>query len=99
MALPGEPCYLIEWYRPPFTKQSLELTAAKLEDCAAAMCAEGASVRLLTLLAVPTDEVVFAVFAAARRASPLRHASGPVYLPSGSPRPPRSGGHREGPAT
>lgn len=64
MAQPGEPCYLIEWYRPPFTEQSLELTAAKLEDCAAAMCAEGAWVQLLTLLAVPSDEVVFAVFAA-----------------------------------
>ena len=64
MALPGEPCYLIEWYQRAFSKQSLELTAAKLDNCAAAMCAEGASVRLLTLLAVPTDEVVFAVFAA-----------------------------------
>jgi hypothetical protein len=64
MEVPGEPCYLIEWYGRLLTKEPLEQTAAKLEDCAAAMCAEGSPVRLLGLLAVPTDEVVFAVFAA-----------------------------------
>jgi hypothetical protein len=63
-AAPGEPCYLVEWYRPDFASESPECTAAKVEDCAAAMSAKGASVRLLTVLVVPADEVVFAVFAA-----------------------------------
>ncbi|MDQ1583171.1 MAG: hypothetical protein QOF36_1225 [Microbacteriaceae bacterium] len=63
-AAPGEPCYLVEWYRPDFASEPPECTAAKVEDCAAAMCANGASVQLLAVLVVPSDEVVFAVFAA-----------------------------------
>jgi hypothetical protein len=61
---PALPCYLVEWYRPEFTAGALEHTAAKLEDCAAAMRDEGSSVRLLMTLAVPTDEVLYGVFTA-----------------------------------
>ena len=61
---PTQPCYLVEWYRPELTTGQLDRTAAKLEDCAAAMREEGSSVRLLMTLAVPTDEVLYGVFAA-----------------------------------
>jgi Nickel responsive protein SCO4226-like len=58
------PCYLVEWYSPEVTAGQLDHIAAKLEDCAAAMRDEGTSVRLLMTLAVPTDEVLYGVFAA-----------------------------------
>jgi hypothetical protein len=57
-------CFLAEWYRSEFTDESLEQTASRLNGSAAAMSADGSSVHLLTMLAVPTDEVVFALFAA-----------------------------------
>jgi hypothetical protein len=57
-------CYLAEWYRPDFTEEQLDRTATMLENCAVAMSAEGSPVRLLVTLAVPTDEVIFGVFAA-----------------------------------
>jgi hypothetical protein len=61
---PTLPCYLVEWYRPELTAAQLDRTAAKLADCAATMRDEGSSVLLLMTLAVPTDEVLYGVFAA-----------------------------------
>ena len=61
---PTLPCFLVEWYRPELTGGSLDRTAAKLADCAATMRDEGSSVELLMTLAVPTDEVLYGVFAA-----------------------------------
>jgi Protein of unknown function (DUF4242) len=61
---PPLPCYLVEWYRPELTAGQLDHTAAKLEDCAAAMRDEGSSITLLMTLAVATDEVLYGVFAA-----------------------------------
>ena len=57
-------CYLVEWYRREYVAEPLDVTAAKLDESAASMCAEGLPVQLVTLLAVPADEVVFAVFTA-----------------------------------
>jgi hypothetical protein len=57
-------CYLVEWYRRDFIAESLEVSAAKLSEGVASMCADGNSAQLLTMLAIPTDEVVFAVIAA-----------------------------------
>jgi hypothetical protein len=62
--VPRLPCYLVEWYQPEFTDDELDQTAAKLEECAAVMCADGSPVQLQMTLAVPSDEVIFAVFAA-----------------------------------
>jgi hypothetical protein len=59
------PCYLVEWYRPSGTTESLGETAARLDECAASMSALGPPVHLLTMLAVPGDEVLFGVFTAA----------------------------------
>ncbi len=58
-------CYLAEWYRPQLGEKSLEDTAARLRDCAASLSAQGTPVRLLTLVAVPTDDFAFGVFTAA----------------------------------
>jgi len=59
-----QPCYLVEWYRPAVTAAPLGDTAARLEEGAATVSHEGASVQLLMTLAVPDDEVLFGVFTA-----------------------------------
>jgi hypothetical protein len=59
-----QPCYLAEWYRPELLELSLEHTAAAIDESAASVSREGSPVRLLTMLALPTDQVVFGVFAA-----------------------------------
>lgn len=58
------PCFLVEWYGPKLAEEPIADTAAALDDCAASMSMAGSSVRLLTILAVPTDEVLFGVFTA-----------------------------------
>jgi hypothetical protein len=62
---PAAPFYLVEWYRRESVEESVEANAAKLDAGVASICAEGLDVRLLAILAVPTDEVVFGVFAGA----------------------------------
>lgn len=57
-------CFLAEWYRSEFTDESLERTASRLGGSAATMSADGSPVHLLNVFAVPSDEVVFAVFSA-----------------------------------
>jgi hypothetical protein len=46
------------------TEEPLDDMAARLNECAGLMSEQGSPVRLLNLLAVPTDEVLFAVFTA-----------------------------------
>ena len=62
--LPQLPCYLAEWYRSEVTSQPVDDIAAQLNAGAAMMCVEGAPVRLLATVVVPTDEVLFGLFAA-----------------------------------
>ncbi len=52
------PCFLVEWYGAELTAEVLERTAAELTRAAVT------DTRLVMTLAVPTDDVVFAVFAA-----------------------------------
>ena len=54
----------MEWYRPNLTLQVVDDMVATLDEAATSMSAEGFPVRLLVTLAVPTDEVLFGVFAA-----------------------------------
>jgi len=61
---PDLPCYLVEWYYAELTTENLDHTAARISESAATMRADGSPVRLLLTLAVPTDEVLFALFAA-----------------------------------
>ncbi len=58
------PCYLVEWYRSSVTAESLGETAARLNQCAESVSTVGPPVRLLIMLAVPSDEVLFGVFTA-----------------------------------
>ena len=57
-------CYLAEWYRPEVTAQRVDDIAAKLVAGVEMMCAEGTPVRLLATVVVPTDEVLYGLFAA-----------------------------------
>jgi hypothetical protein len=61
---PDLPCYLVEWYSPQLVGELLGRTAATLDESAASMSAAGTPVQLLTMLSVPADEVLFAVFVA-----------------------------------
>jgi hypothetical protein len=56
--------YLAEWYRPRLCAAELEDAAAKLETGVAAISDDGSDVRLMLALAVPADDVLFALFAA-----------------------------------
>jgi hypothetical protein len=58
------PCFLVEWYHSAVTEEPLDDTAARLKNSAVLMSEQGSTVRLLNLLVVPTDEVLFAVFTA-----------------------------------
>jgi len=58
------PCFLVEWYRPEFGPEPRERSAAALSACAESMTANGCPVELVTMLAVPSDESLFAVFTA-----------------------------------
>ena len=64
MAIPEIPCYLIEWYRPELTEQSIDEIVDKLNAAATTMTSEGRPVHLLLTMAVPFDEVFYGLFAA-----------------------------------
>lgn len=64
ISAPPTPCYLVEWYRYELTDDTLQRTATTLDACATSMSADGSPVQLLTVLAVPTDDVIFGVFTA-----------------------------------
>jgi hypothetical protein len=66
MGIAAQPlmCYLVEWYRPGLDEDQLSELVANVEHSSASVSVEGSPVRCVLLLAVPTDEVVFGVFAA-----------------------------------
>lgn len=59
-----QPCFLAEWYRPDLTREPLQRTAARLRAGAASVTAAGTPVHLTSMLALPSDEVLFGVFSA-----------------------------------
>lgn len=66
MAVPAEPllCYLVEWYRTGLDRQQLDSIATHVDRSSASLRAEGSPVWRVLTVAVPTDDVVFGVFAA-----------------------------------
>jgi hypothetical protein len=56
--------FLAEWYLPELTDRSVDDVVAKLDAAAMSVSSEGAPIRLLVTLAVPTDEVLYGVFGA-----------------------------------
>jgi hypothetical protein len=59
---PSAPCYLVEWYRAALIGEQLDRATSTIEAAAASMT--GSPVCLLAIVVVPTDEVIFGVFAA-----------------------------------
>jgi hypothetical protein len=60
-----ESCFLAEWYWQELADVPVEPTLATLDDAAAMVSASGTPVRVLAVLAVPSDDVLFGVFSAA----------------------------------
>ena len=58
-------CILAEWYWQELADAPVEPTIATLDRAAAQVSESGTPVRLLAVLAVPGDAVLFGVFAAA----------------------------------
>jgi hypothetical protein len=54
--------FLVEWYRPNLTQELIDSVVSGLNKAIASMSAEGSPVRLV--MTVPTDEVLYGVFAA-----------------------------------
>ncbi len=61
--------FLVEWYRAAIAEEPLDLSVARLIECAASVSAAGSPVNLLATLAVPSDEIVLAVFDSASEQS------------------------------
>jgi hypothetical protein len=57
--------FLVEWYRPALADEPLDISVARLIECAESMSAAGSPVCLRATLATPADEVVLAVFGSA----------------------------------
>jgi hypothetical protein len=57
-------CYLVEWYRSELVGDTVDYFTAVLDDCAASLSSESTRVKLMSMLAVPADDVLFGVFAA-----------------------------------
>jgi hypothetical protein len=61
---PGLPRFLVEWYGQRASAGAIGEAAERLTDGAASTSAGGAQIRLLMVLAIPTDDYAFGVFAA-----------------------------------
>ena len=57
-------CYLVEWYRAELSEQEIDRALAQLSHGAESMSANGTSPKVLMTVSVPTDDVIFCVFAA-----------------------------------
>jgi hypothetical protein len=58
------PCYLVEWYGADLIEDRFCMALANLSECVTATNPEGAAVRIVHTLTVPSDQVVFGVIAA-----------------------------------
>jgi hypothetical protein len=63
-AVPVATRFLVEWYRPNLTRELIDGMVARLNEAIARMSADGSPVWLVMTVAVPTDEVLYGVFAA-----------------------------------
>ncbi|CAA0108781.1 Uncharacterised protein [Mycolicibacterium vanbaalenii] len=60
-----EPGYLAEWYRGDLTDEAVAAMVAALRSATGGTPGADATVRLVVVLAVPSDEVVYGLFTAA----------------------------------
>jgi hypothetical protein len=63
-AVPVATRFLVEWYRPNLTRELIDGMVAGLNEAIANMSADGSPLWLVMTVAVPTDEVLYGVFAA-----------------------------------
>jgi hypothetical protein len=63
-AVPVATRFLVEWYRPNLTRELIDGMVARLNEAIARMSADGSPLWLVMTVAVPTDEVLYGVFAA-----------------------------------
>ncbi|MBB2989801.1 hypothetical protein FHR72_001264 [Mycolicibacterium iranicum] len=54
--------FLAEWYLPDLAEETVDDLVARVRAAAAVLSDEGASVRLVATVSVPTDEVLYGVF-------------------------------------
>jgi hypothetical protein len=86
IAGPPLPHFLVEWYRPVIADEPLDLSVSRLIQCAASSSAAGHPVNLIATLAIPSDEIVLAVFDSASEqlvAEVCREAGYPAQRVSG----------------
>jgi Protein of unknown function (DUF4242) len=57
-------CYLVEWYRADLSEETIDRALAQLIHGVELMSANRTSPKVLMTLSVPTDDVMFCVFAA-----------------------------------
>jgi hypothetical protein len=74
--------FLVEWYGPQTLAHSVGETVDRLNHRAAMMSAGGPQIRLLTAMAVPSDEYAFGVFAA-ESAEIVEQVCGEAGAPAG----------------
>ncbi|MFS0895822.1 hypothetical protein [Mycolicibacterium litorale] len=68
----GVPCYLVEWYHSGLTGDVLGDIASRLGESAEELSHNQSQVHLVTMVAVPADEVVFGVFTAVSKSAVTR---------------------------
>jgi hypothetical protein len=54
--------FLAEWYLADLAETTVDDVVARLDTAASMVTAEGAPIRLVVTLSVPTDEVLYGVF-------------------------------------
>jgi hypothetical protein len=59
-------CYLVEWYCAELSEETIDRTLAQLSRGVESV-SDGTSAAVLMILSVPTDDVIFCVFAATSR--------------------------------
>ncbi len=74
------PCYLAEWYRADFSRGAVEQLVTALRAASEDSYGESTKVRLVAAVAVPADEVLYAVFAATSSET-ITEACGRVGMP------------------
>jgi len=64
-------CYLVEWYCAELSEETIDRTLAQLsrgvESVSDGTVSDGTSAKVLMILSVPTDDVIFCVFATTSR--------------------------------
>lgn len=64
---PHVSCFLVEWYCAELSEETIDRTIAQLSRGVEPASADGALAKVIMILSVPTDDVIFCVFGAPSR--------------------------------